>query len=154
MNENCDNECLVDIIGPEPNDRHLQISIQQRKPKQYDKRTLNDALLQIKSGNISAFKASRLYSIPRSTLSNRLRDLHTGIHGSSPILSPQIENEIANWIIDCARWGVPKTRLEVLGAAAELSKLNDEDAQQFRKDLPSIKMPPRTSPSPTTILRC
>jgi helix-turn-helix, Psq domain len=79
MSEICNIECLTDNAEPEPDNQRLQINIQQKKPKQYDKSTLDEALKQIKTGNMSAYKASRLYSVPQSTLSIRLRDLHTSV---------------------------------------------------------------------------
>lgn len=106
-----------------------------KKPKQvksYQKESLETALNEIRSNIKTVYAASKEYKIPQSTLWNRLKmSEETRILGRKPILNATSEKLLADWALEYAEIGDPRTRQELLIAAKDLSKLNEDKKQTF-----------------------
>lgn len=132
-----------------------------RKKKQYSQEVLAQALNDIKSNKKSIYAAAKHYSIPSSTLSDRLKNVNLKKTGRSPKLSGETEEELAEWLIACAEIGDPKTTDELLSAASELAQLSPDDQKHFKNALPSrswitafLKRNPKVSfRTPSTVSR-
>ena len=82
----------------------------------WSKENLEAAIIAIERG-ISIRRAAEMYVIPRSTLHDHVSgrvELHTK-PGPSPYLSANEEEELAAFLIKCAKMGYPHTRQQILG---------------------------------------
>jgi hypothetical protein len=100
-----------------------------QKYRNYSEETLKKALEEVENG-LSIYATSKKYSIPASTLSDRIKNPHPKPFGSTTVLSRENENLLAEWIIRCA-----KTRDEVLSAAGDLA--NEGNSKTFLKGTPT-----------------
>lgn len=92
---------------------------------------MKNSLEEISSGT-SIYATSKKYKVPESTLKSRFKFERRDQTGRKPLLEFETETRLANWIIENAAIGDPKTKEEVLTAAAELSNL---DKTQTKKNL-------------------
>lgn len=92
----------------------------------YSEASLLEAVSNIKQGLMTTYAAAKSYKIPKTTLTNRLKDLHCKKHGAEKILSDDVESQLAEWIVLCARAGYPKSKCQILYAAAEIAKLKSK----------------------------
>ena len=69
------------------------------------------------SEGLSVNQASHYYGVPKTTLHDRVsgRVIHGVKPGPRPYLSPAEEEELGNYLKDCAKMGYGKTRKDVLG---------------------------------------
>jgi hypothetical protein len=101
----------------------------------YTENDIQKAIEEIGTNGISIMQAAKKFQVPKSTLYDRLKGSASNNHGSSPILSAEIEKELALWIIRCAAIGDPRTKDELLNAASDLAKLSPYN--HFKNELPS-----------------
>jgi len=75
------------------------------------------AAMKAVSEGLSVNQASRYYGVPKTTLHDRVsgRVIHGVKPGPRPYLSPAEEEELGNYLKDCAKMGYGKTRKDVLG---------------------------------------
>lgn len=110
------------------------------KTKRREKYSLCDLLTAktaVRSGEMTAYSAVKLFSIPKTTLySNLQENTKSNKLGGRKLLSDDDEIDIVNWIISCAERGYPRTRTDVLGAAASLlrRKTGYKEAPAVGKD--------------------
>lgn len=118
-----------------------QIALQKssRKNLQYSRETLQIAVNEVKNKEISAYGASKKFSIPKSTILNKVNEVHSSAYGKTPVLSAEVEKELADWIIDCGKLGDPKSKEDLINAAAELALLNEEESKHFKNNKPCSK---------------
>lgn len=105
------------------------------RKKRYSSDTLRNAIELVRSGSVSAYKAHKTYGIPKSTLSLKIRNKHSGTLGRMLTLSSTHEKQLADWIILCASSGNPKTALEIREAASELAGL---EGKRFKDGLATV----------------
>lgn len=79
----------------------------------YRNENLQKAIRAIKLQKLSIREASERYGVPRSTISDKLRNIHGKKHGGQAILSELEEAKIAEAIATCAEWGFPFTELDI-----------------------------------------
>lgn len=79
----------------------------------YSAQSLHEALEKIKRSELSEAMASKLYNIPRSTLQNRRRNLHSKKYGGQTILSEEEEKLVVAAVIKVANWGFPFTACDL-----------------------------------------
>lgn len=106
----------------------------------YSEKTLDNAITEIKSGNLSLNKASEQYGIPKSTLHNKLTNKVPNIRkmGPPPILTSTEEKRIEAWILAKAKLGFPMHPDEVKDAVKKI--LQDIGrANPFTDDRPGEK---------------
>nr|XP_022297142.1 uncharacterized protein LOC111106665 [Crassostrea virginica] len=85
-------------------------------PKQgnWEKKALGDAVQHVKRGTMSKFKASRVFGIPRTTLSRRLLTMDLESPASKPtILSKDEENSLVGHILEMEERGFGLTITDV-----------------------------------------
>jgi hypothetical protein len=79
-----------------------------RKNMQYSKATLEVAVQAIKSGEMTANKASKVFNIPTMTLYNKKNNRHTSNSaGGRTKLSKADEDALQTWILERADKGFP-----------------------------------------------
>lgn len=106
-----------------------------KSKKLYSSETVDKALCDIRNKSLSVVGASKKYKIPVQTLRDRLKGRHNKVYGKSTILSTLQEKQLAEWIILCARSGYPKSKLQILRTAEEVSKLSS--GSNFLKSKPT-----------------
>ncbi|KAG5671777.1 hypothetical protein PVAND_001954 [Polypedilum vanderplanki] len=85
--------------------------VNKRKNAQYDDENLKLAINDVKNKVLSIRKSEKKYSVPRSTISRHIKhegNLNEKI-GVQTILTVESEKKLANWLIDCAKKGDPRT---------------------------------------------
>lgn len=105
--------------------------------KKHSAETVALALNSIKNEHMSIYAAAKKYSVPCSTLFCRLKNENPKKKGRSQVLSPAVEKDLAAWLIKCASMGDPRTREQLVAAAADLGKLSDENEEKFKSVTPS-----------------
>jgi hypothetical protein len=103
----------------------------------YSEINMQEAIAEIQSKKINIRQAAKKFQVPKSTLHNRLTGNSSNQHGKLPLLSAEIESELADWIIRCAKIGDPRTKDELLNAASDLAKLSPDEHKHFKNELPS-----------------
>ena len=95
--------------------------------RKYAQEALDKALLAVRSNTLSQRAAAKAYSIPRSTLADRITgrvpDIATS--GPDPILTVAEEKELVQYIIGMCQIGYPLTKRHLL---VEVKRLMDFDA--------------------------
>lgn len=88
-----------------PFDKYFSFS--RKKRQTYGEDQLQKALLDVKDNSMSISQASQLHGIPRTTLSDKLKNNQTtkGIPGPSRILTEQEELDLLFYIITCTKRG-------------------------------------------------
>jgi transposase-like protein len=132
-----------------------------KKYRNYSQESLGQALDDIKNNGKSIYAAAREYSIPSATLFKKLKNVELKKTGRSPILSAEIENQLADWLISYAEIGDPKTFEELLSAASDLAQLSPDEQKHFKNEIPSrtwlngfLRRNPRVSfRTPSTVSR-
>lgn len=84
--------------------------------KEWDKQSMSHAIKAIVEDGMSIRKAFFRYSIPRSTLGDRLsgRALPGSKSGPPRLLTDREESELENFLFDCSKIGYGKTRKDVM----------------------------------------
>lgn len=107
------------------------------KYSEYTDESLNNAISDVKNKLFSACKAAKLYKIPKSTILDRLKNPEVKNHGKSTVLTQEEEQKLANWLIQCASMGFPRTRDDLICTAGEILNLRPESKIKFKHDIPS-----------------
>lgn len=82
--------------------------------KMYDEEAMQQALDCVRNKSMSQKKAAETYKVSRSSLQFRLsKKFKKTSYGPSPILSPDEEKTLVNWLKDCARKGFPRRKEDV-----------------------------------------
>jgi helix-turn-helix, Psq domain len=90
--------------------------------QKYDLDDLSVAIANVKSGQMTAYRATKVYGIPTTTFYANLKGKKTNKLGKPTSLSLQEEKEIADWIIKCAERGYPRNRSDVMNAAQQMKQ--------------------------------
>lgn len=92
--------------------------MKKRKQKtKYSDDVLKAAIESVREGS-TIRAAAKQFSIPATTLSDKIKGKHLMKSGIKPILSVDVEAKIAEWIIYCAKKGDPRTKKEVIDVAS------------------------------------
>lgn len=108
-----------------------------RKPS-YSPDTLKKAIEEVKSGRMTVYRASKIYSIPKATLFTHVkgtRGVKSKTQGRPTALSPETEKHIADGIKKMAQWGFglsKKEMLELIGRYVQQNKI----VTPFRDGIP------------------
>jgi hypothetical protein len=111
-----------------------------KRGKYFDSYTEEDVLIAIKEieeNNMTAYTAAKKFHIPKTTLFNRLNGKSSSQHGKSQVLSPELEQEVVEWLIRCGKMGDPRTKEELMKAVSELAKLSPDEHNRFKNKFPS-----------------
>ena len=102
----------------------------------HDPEVIKAAIEAIKSKKYTQRKAAKVYGIPQTTLSDKMKG-KTPIHVTpNTLLTKEEEEKLAAWIVELARCGFGKTIEEVKETAAQILKLRDA-ASRSKESLPT-----------------
>lgn len=102
----------------------------------YKELDLQKAIGEVASGEITFGKASRKYGIPKTTLIQRVKGSTSGTHGNVPNLTKDVEEKLVEWVLLHAKMGDPRTRDQLVHAAADLAE-KVQGCRPFKNKLPS-----------------
>jgi helix-turn-helix, Psq domain len=108
-----------------------------RKYHAYSESSVEKAVRKIKSGKLSLRQASKKFNVPKSTLSNRARGVHSGKPGHSTAFSEQEEQSLLNHIQAVSDWGFPFTTLDMRFFAKSFLDSTGKRVKCFKNNLPS-----------------
>lgn len=80
---------------------------------QYDPAILDEALAAVKEGLMSVRGAAQHFDIPKSTIYNRIKEVHSAAHGRPTILTDKEETYICEMVKQAAEWGFPFTEVDL-----------------------------------------
>ncbi|XP_045501117.1 uncharacterized protein LOC123698513 [Colias croceus] len=96
-----------------------------KKTVKYARESLQQALKEIRDGQISIREAARKYTIPRCTIQDRLSGRRTDEikkQGPEPVLGKQGEEKVVKWLINIAKCGFPVKKQELLDTVQKILK--------------------------------
>lgn len=87
------------------------------------------ALEDVRSG-MTIRMACRIFSVPRTTLSDRVkgRVVHGSRGGPKALLSEKDENDLVQYCLYCVQFGFPFTRKQLLAFASSIRKIRNPDS--------------------------
>ena len=105
--------------------------------KIYSKDNLQLTIRGVSAGE-TCYKMSKKYDVPYQTLHDRLNKNPTS---KATVLNEMEENHLAKWITDCSAVGIPKTKIDIKKAAAEICSIFKRkiNGKHFKNKLPSEK---------------
>lgn len=78
----------------------------------YDNTKMKEAVQAVQSG-MSIRNAAELYGVPKSTLQNRVKNVHSDTHGRPTVLTQDEETYLVEMVKQCADWGFPFTEFDL-----------------------------------------
>ncbi|KAJ6648201.1 hypothetical protein Bhyg_03428, partial [Pseudolycoriella hygida] len=112
------------------------VSKRGRYSEKYTQDNLREAVEKIRSNEMSYGAASQIYNIPKTNLHNKLKKPKNLPKGSTTVLSKEQESELADWILLHADFGDPRTKQDIILAAAEIAQL-DSSTSGFKNGIPT-----------------
>lgn len=106
-----------------------------RKNMQYSKEDLRQALQSIENKESTAYRASKTFNIPITTLERKLKAKNDRRPGNQLNLSKEVEHELVDYIINCSAMGSPLTRSQIKNCAADLTQCNG--CKEFKNQVPT-----------------
>ena len=103
----------------------------------YSNEKLAQAIQQVKSNEMSLRKASKEYRIPLGTLSNKLRNKHTGSFGHPTMFNEEEENSFVEHIQVVGKWGFPLSLFDIRAMAQSYLNSVGRVVKVFNNNLPS-----------------
>lgn len=104
--------------------------------EKYTQDTLREAIEKIRHNEMSYGAASKIYNVPKTTLHNKMKNPENCPKGATTILSKEQEDELAEWILLHAEFGDPRTKQDIMLAAAEIAQL-DDSSSNFKNGTPT-----------------
>lgn len=103
----------------------------------------------VSNGEMTGYRASQQFSIPKSTIYDNIQSTTTTSSklGRNTLLTAEEEAEIVSWAIECAERGYPRTRSDVIAGGTEILRrkagnsnahVGEEWYKGFRKRHPEI----------------
>jgi hypothetical protein len=103
----------------------------------YTEEDVEIAIKEIEGNKMTAYTAAKKFHIPKTTLLNRFKGKFSSQHGKLQILSPEVEQEVVEWLIRCSKMGDPRTKDDLMKAVSELAKFSPDEHNRFKNDFPS-----------------
>jgi hypothetical protein len=108
------------------------------KMSQYPESAMNDAIKAVKEEGQSVRAAALEYGVPRTTLQDRVTDVHGPQHGRPTHLHPDEEELLVEHIKLLADWGFPMTQVDVtVFVKSYLEKAGI--TSKFKNNLPTVR---------------
>lgn len=99
--------------------------IKKKPPAKYSHDQLQEAIAAVKNKQMTLYRASKYYEIPKPTLFKRVKGLR-GVKSSSmgrpPAIPPEIERKMAEHIKTMEKWGFGLSKSEILLAIGQYVK--------------------------------
>ena len=109
-----------------------------KREKKWTEEDIDSAIKAINSGQMSQYRAAKMYNIPTSTLNDRFREKVTKHGAGRPCrLSDEEEREIVETCLIFGDWGYGIGKKEVLGVVGDYCKWNKIDV--FPSGVPKIE---------------
>lgn len=102
---------------------------------QYEPDVLKEAVASVKNGTLSINKASEQYSIKRTTLQNRVKDIHKK-QGGPCAMNEDDEIRLKNMQLIVSHWGFPMSKLELRHVTKEYLDKCGKIIQRFKNNFP------------------
>lgn len=103
----------------------------------YTESDLQEAVQKIRNQEMSYGAASQMYKVPKATLFNKTKNEHNGPRGATTILTKVQEDELADWILLHQQYGDPRTKRDIILAAGEIAKLDEDSSKHFKNGVPT-----------------
>lgn len=103
---------------------------------QYDPSVLKEAIASVKSGILSINKASEQYGIKRTTLQNRVKDIHNKKQGGPCAMNEDDEKRLKNMLITVSHWGFPLSKLDLRYVTKAYLDKCDKNIPRFKNNFP------------------
>ena len=115
-----------------------------RKYNKYEegenKQKLEQAVHMIRLGEISRTKAAKRFSIPKGTLINKLKQLHSGKIGRPFVLTKCEEEAIVAHVLKVSEWGFPFSRKDLQHLVSDYLNRKGVTIPQFKEgNKPTLK---------------
>lgn len=119
------------------------IEAETKKYKSYDKAALEEALKKVADKSLTVYAASKKYDIPERTLSYRLRIKQKNEElkktGPDNVLTELEEKQLAEWLIVSSELGDPRTKDDLIHAAAQIRNLRrSSSSREFKNGSPTV----------------
>ena len=105
----------------------------------YSENSLQKALADIKAKNKSIRQAAEYYKIPKSTLSDKIRERHPLTPGAQTVLTKNEEDNLVQGLLKAAEWGCPLTRLDVRYIVKSYLDRQGKRIKQFDNNMPGLE---------------
>lgn len=105
--------------------------------EEYTKDGLREAIEKIRNNEMSYGAASKVYNVPKTTLHNKMTNPENCPKGATTILPKEQEQKLADWILLHADFGDPRTKQDIIIAAAEIAELGADPSKQFKNKVPT-----------------
>lgn len=105
--------------------------------EKYSQEDLREAIEKIRNNEMSYGAASKIYNVPKATLHNKMKNPENCPRGATTILSKDQENELSEWILLHSDFGDPRTKQDIVIAAAEIAQLDSGSSGNFKNGIPS-----------------
>ncbi|KAE8738997.1 hypothetical protein FOCC_FOCC015512 [Frankliniella occidentalis] len=96
------------------------------------------AVEDVRKRHMAINAAAKEHNVPRGTLRHRLRGVDPQ-RGRRPVLTPEEEQLLVDWILDCSRKGFPRRKMDVLLSVKEFQDKAPEREHSFANNLPGTK---------------
>lgn len=123
MDSNCEEEEII-------------LKFRGQYSQNYTQDNLHEAIEKLRNNELSYGAASRLYNVPKTTLHNKMKNPVSLPRGATTILSKEQEDELAEWILLHADFGDPRTKQDIIIAAADIAQL-DDSSSNFKNGTPT-----------------
>lgn len=102
--------------------RSSGLPLRSRPPKLWTNENMQNAVAAVEKGEDSIRRAAEKYDIPRSTLHDHVsgKIQHGAKPGRDPYLTIEEEEELINFLLNCAQIGYPHTRKQMLSLVQEI----------------------------------
>ncbi|KAF6199365.1 hypothetical protein GE061_007391 [Apolygus lucorum] len=104
--------------------RHYE---RKKPPPSYSQDDLKQALAAIGRGEVTVYKASKIFKIPKPTLYNHIterRGVKSSTSGRAPVFSKEVEEKMAHCIKTMNKWGFGLSKREFLEVVGEFVNSN------------------------------
>lgn len=110
-----------------------------RKYADYTKEKLQACLNAIKNGELTQRKAAAVYNIPRSTLKNKLKGLHSNKPGQPPIFTHDQEMKFVDCCITMGEYGFPVDPFELRCIIKLYLERQGRKVRKFKNNMPGCE---------------
>ena len=106
-----------DVFVPDPR------SNRPKKLKLWTEEQMSLAVEAVRSGEMGVRRAHQEFGVPKSTLYDRVsgRVQEGAVSGPQAYLTKEEEDELVHFLVECARFGFPRTRKQVIAIAQSVA---------------------------------
>ncbi len=123
----------------ELNSYEEEISLKRRGQyaEKYTPDALREAIRRISNNEMSYGAASKIYNVPKATLHHKMKHPENCPKGATTVLTKEQEDELAEWVLLHADFGDPRTKQDIMIAAAEIAQLDTDSSNKFKNGIPT-----------------